>query len=188
MQLDQTPKAAKIDIPTSALSMVNFSQSLMELIMVAAGNTNVRSGRIRSDLFVVGIGTLRFEGETSAQAFKRMLFWLLTKELETSAEEYAAHAHHVLDMEDEDTKSLIEELTKDGMSEFGQKVQAYRTERGSLLSEALSSIEKDLGHLPSNIDTLQDELQRRTGYEDLDAQEILIAVVDQKRMQDLIES
>lgn len=187
MKLDNRHSSVKIDVPMSDLSTVNFSQGLLEQIMIIAGTTEVRSGRIREDLYTIGVGELRFQGKDSEEAFRKLLFWLLTNHSSLSAEEYAEEAKHTLDMEDADSKLLIEELTKDGMSDFGMKVQEYRFERGAKIAVALSEIEKDLGRIPMSINTLQDELEGRTGYSDLDLQEILTSTVDYQKMKEFVD-
>lgn len=187
MKLDRRPANVKIDIPMSELSTVNFTQGLLELVMTVAGTTEVRSAQIRDGLYVIGLGNLRFQGKDAAETFRKLLFWLLTNRPTLSPEEYAEEAKHVFEMEDEDTKGLIEELTKDGMSDFGQKVQEYRMERGAKIVEALSSLEKDEGHPVTNVNTLQDEIKRRTGYDDLDTKEVLAAIVDLRKMNELFD-
>jgi len=185
MKLDNTPAAAKIDIPITEMSTVTFTQGLLQHIMTLAGSTTVRAGRIR-DEFQITIGETRIKGKNEEEAYRSLFYILLTKPYKMSAEEYASYAGEFFDMEEKETKNLIEELTKDGMSDFGQKVQTYRLERGAKISKVLSEIEAETGRIPLSISTLQDEIQRKTGYDDLDAQEILVAVVDYSKMKEAV--
>lgn len=184
MTLDKRPNEVKIDVPMSDLSTVNFAQMLLEQIMVTAGTTEIRAGKILGK-YSIGVGDLRFQAPSKDLAIRNFLFWLITSKPEMTAEAYADEAHHFFDMEDKESAQLIEELTKDGMSDFGKKIQEYRLTRGATLSGALVEIEEAMGHVPNRIDMLQDELQRRTGYDDLDAREVLAAVVDLQKMREV---
>lgn len=181
------PREARIDVPQSEMSMVMFSSGLLEFIMMAGGTTDIKAGAFKG-FHYVHVGQRRFEGATADEAYRKMLFWLLTAKLEMTAEEYAERAAAVLQMEDEDTESMLEILSEGGMTDFGKRVQQYRLERGGKLAEALQQLKTETGHLPKDVSVLQGELQRRTGYEDLDTQEILVAIGDLQRLEETLRT
>lgn len=182
------PPEARIDIPMADMSMVNFTSGLLEFIMMAAGHTEIRAGKIRDRYYITVGRSLRFDDATQDGVYRKMLFWLLTSKFTLTPEEYAAEAAKVLEMEETEALELIEKLSEGGMTDFGKKVQEYRLERGGKLSAALAEIKAEKGHLPRDVSVLQDELQRRTGYEDLETQEILVAIGDQQRLEALLRT
>jgi len=161
-------------------SVVNFAADFLEYVMVLAETTDIRAGEAFGGYYVT-IGKHKFEGEDKEQVFRKILYFLLVTPMTMTPEEYAEHAGHVLEMEAEQTEELLHELTKGGMSAFGQKVEEFRKGRGIKVQIALEEVNKESG-LEWHMDELLLEVRGRTGLLDLDSGELLIGLAERVKL------
>lgn len=168
-------------------TMANFASAMLEHIIAKAGNKNIRMAKIREGKVIATIGNLKFEGATTEEILDRILYWTLTSTYSYDPEEVAKAAAEALALEKEQSDRLIEELTKDGMSEFGKLVEKARQERGAVLLKAIQALEQEHnGHLPRDLEYIRKEVETRLELEEVEISEVAIALASHHRMKGLM--
>lgn len=156
-------------------SLVNFTAGLIEHVMLTAGTNRIKGGGVPGGyLIAIGEGQSRISiiGDDAADAFNKFLYWIFTKKIEYTKEQLEAASEEFLRMEKEEASVFIQRITEGGMSEFGKKVQEYRLTRGAKIYQAVQEL-KTSEDPPIRLEEWKEALTKKTGYEDLDAQEIL---------------
>lgn len=127
------------DIRGTQMSMVTFVAAFLEHLCMLAGTTEIRAGYVFGK-YLVEIGEHRFEGDTPEQAHMELIKWMQETPAPPSREFFDEQAGEVIEQEKKESEELIEELIKDGMTDFGKKVEEHRQKRRDLITQALSEI------------------------------------------------
>lgn len=159
-------------------SLAEFAGWLLEYLIARAGTAKLKANQIGGVTYIQ-VGSELFRGKTLEEAGDKLLYWLLTRCPERTPEEYAALATARLAIEKVDQERFIDELTKDGLSDFGKKVEQHRHDRGAKVFKAL----KDLS-LPqqTSFDQILRAVREATALEDLDAAELVLAMANLQQL------
>jgi len=157
-------------------SMVTFTAGFLEFLCMLAGTTEIRAGP-SFGIYLIRVGDHRFEGETTEEAYRKLLRWMLDMEVSETRQFYEEQAVPVEEGERRDEAALIDELTKDGMTDFGQAVEGGRQERKQTLLEELKRLREESPSSLENVDQLLPIVIRNTNLVDLDVRELLESLV-----------
>jgi len=180
MKLDQTPPEARINVPTEDLSSVAFTSNLLEFIMAAAGSTTIRAGKIR-DTYYVHVGVMKFQGASTEEVYRALFYWLLTKDMNRSLEEYANLANTVL--EEPIDMEIIDIIAGEGMTDQGKVLEAYRAEISAAIVQALTKLSAEPGGLPRNTELLVSAVKTLAKRDDIELRDVLVVLGDMKSLE-----
>lgn len=158
---DFTPPAAKTNIPTEMLTAVNFMTGFASHITVTYGSAKMQAATLPSG-YVIKVGEHTFKGATSEEAFRLFLADAAIRTPVLSRAEIEFAADEVESRERQESDELINELTKEGLSEFGQSVEKEKATRLHAFAIALETLGQPAIAKMSKTDLL-DELTRLTG-------------------------
>ncbi len=166
-------------VPES-LSMADFSSQLFEYLFHRAGNPYIQAG-VQFGKPIIRVGGKTFTGETSEQAFDKLMIWIIGRSnLDPSLFEGEAQA--AVDHEKEQAERMIEELVSQGLSAYGQFLEAERGERRNRVFRAVTvwntnpRLNKKTG--PEILPTLSADF----GLEDLTLEEVYEALSEYHRL------
>lgn len=147
-------------------------------MMTIAGTTNIKAATLPDGTAFARVGDQDFRAKNSVELTQRVMFYLLMNKPKMSPEEYAEHATFLEEEEAKESEAFIASLTEEGMSEHGMVIQTYRAERESKLHAALDGMKNDKVNVNNDVNLLIEELQRRTGYQDIETSEALKAYLN----------
>jgi len=116
------------------MSLIDFTGRLLHHVIMKAETTEIWLKKDEK-VCTISAGTRVISGENESAAFDNFLTWIATRTPDISPEKYAA-----MDLDekaDDGSKELIEELTKEGMTEFGMQVEKLRKAREGKVHEIL---------------------------------------------------
>lgn len=166
------------------MSLATFSGTLLEYLMTKIGTTNIKAGEMMGtfciEVNIKGKRTL-FSYAKPEMAYEAFLRWTLLREMTYSREELREAAEQVLELEEAEGERLLEELTKDGMSDFGKKIQEMRAKRGGELYQAVVTA-VETGVPLTNTNALIESMRNTSGHNDIQLEEVLVAVRDYQEL------
>lgn len=165
------------------LGTVNFAAFMMESVMVLSSTTDVRYGTVlteKGQTYQLKVGKRTFQDQDEIRLARRFMYWLLMQDLTLSKADLEAAARETEALLKKESDDFIEELTKDGMSEFGKKVQSYREGRGAEVLRALVNRKGSTAQLSMN--DLLLEMREATGFEDLTLDELVIGLTEARAL------
>lgn len=169
-------------VDEKAFTLAEFTSRLLEEIMVAAGTTSLSARESIQGGYEIRVGRgLVVSGATPAQAYRKLMFWLLTHNtplMEGLQGEIAKAQVH----EEERVAKLIGDLTRGGMSELGKELSEYRNTRGAAvffaLREVLDASPSGKENSRRTLNDLLDEIRGVGNLADIAPEELLVAVSD----------
>lgn len=162
--------------------MAAFAASFMEYVILKTGSTAITAGE-GFGIFTIKAGEHEFSGGTQEQVYDRLLYWLLTKDLSYTPEELLAAAREADLIQAQADEDMLNELAAGGLSEFGQKVEAFRKGRGAILHQVIRHVEEQHG-LDKGAQTVGQviDLVKEVHGQEVEPPEVLLAIVDYRRM------
>lgn len=156
--------------------LVELTQLVLSYIITKAETANfvVRNSKLLGLQIVVGDRTFAGRADEEEKVVEQFLRFLIEKEVTMSREDF--NNVELDEEEQEDIGELAGKYAEGGLSEFGQQVQAARTERTTKLAAALR--ECDFSAPVTRIVDLLPELKAKTGLADLEVAEVMDCIGD----------
>lgn len=158
------------------LTTVSFASYLLEYVMVAAKTTVVRAGW-QMGKFTILLGKEKIVDTTQEGALKKLLYFLLMKDIPMSMDELREIGKTLRIAENEEFTKKLETLTQGGMSDFGKWVEDQRKGRGEVILRAVSELMKE-GKCKTTNDLLN-SVREKTGIGDVELAEVALAYRDE---------
>lgn len=158
--------------------IADFAAGLLEYFIQKAGTAKL-GYRVVFGEHLVSIGPKKFRGSTQAEAFEKVIHWVLVKKLDYTPEQLQQAIQEVAKTDAQAGNDYLDKLAEGGMSEFGKRIQAAREEYGDRIHKALTYIDTE-GFKPLKMKTPEEILEevRQLVNDEVEMSDVLVALGD----------